>query len=1585
MVLIKIINEFFPNLKKNHQDLIIKLMENLLEYIKEAFYFKSTIEFEKQLSLNDNQDYKTIMLLLFPYLENLPSKVKDLNELIYYKKKINLLEFKDKEILELSRGLPHTNFIITLLNQYDKDFEINVREIMITNYQITLITLRQIANKLMPNWVNIFPISNEESKISGLLKIKDEELFNDSIDVFSECLLNQDSIEKNLLKFRGLWIGDYYNVVVNHLFYNIIPCKFLLYEFLIDGKIKNGLSFFQEVFPENVSFRGEPNEYYYKNIKNILNFYLTYANIEWKDYIETLIKKFLNLNIPEIKMEIEEYKQLIVSNEINIENFMDMDRLDDEMVSIDYNNVILKIIDSQELMDKFFKMIKTGFDHFRLSPFYHFYFNDNDELKDDISFIYKDLTAKNIYNISKLIAYEIDKKTNQLIPNPKNVITDPINLLKNMFKKLRTKGSKWLNFKTNLLRIYPGLSDSGINNTFDRLSQQYAEILPILVQDILIRNGILNKFVSLPKVTASDKPLDALKKYFKENKKDFENSFYYLNNKKYKDLPKILKYENNNYIEESYFDLLLSKYTSWKFFFSNNWVTQINFYSHFLNQQVIYVTGATGQGKSTQVPKLTLYGTKAFLYNSTGHVVGTQPRKIPTKGNISRISWELGIPTEIEIEGFTNGNKVPSENFNLQFKHSSENHMNKNIELKLTMMTDGSLLSQIKTNPYLKELREKNVREVGFKLKNLYDVVMIDESHEHNPNMDIILSFMRNCLYFNKQLKLLIISATMKDDEPTYRSYYSNINDNLTFPLRHIDFKYDVNKGLVSKDYFINANLFDRRFHISPPGSTTQYKINETFYNLPQQKTHLENSKYIQEKSYQTVLNIVKNNPKGEVLLFLTGAPEIKKATEELNKILPKKVVALPYYSSLNSLYQNMVISLDTKIQNIRNKKENIHLEWGEEYIEGNEPKGQFNRAVILATNVAEASITIPNLKFVVDNGYAKESSYDITLNESVLTVQPISESSRLQRKGRVGRIAPGDVHYLYPKGARELIRSKLGITQESPLNTIINLVKNSGIKLADKRIILGRFDFNKRPIKYNLTDNNSVIINLVTLLISNEVNYMKTYHYKDFYLPNEKIKIFYTIKSSGLSYPFLLDQEGLFYIIHPLENRMKRNAFYNIFKFDDELNDSIPEKIIEGTREFINTNFQIVLEDESPKDSLLLQKAGEIEINIGLNDFQMGYREGISLLFGNAFGKLDETILTILLINGYRDLKKLFTFSNKKILEYLNNFTFKNRVTSDLLIFIKISQEIKKLLSLKEESMKTIIEKYRFFVESKVKTFLRNPKKLKINEYLVLNKMKSQEMLNTNEGILYYLNSNNILSKHYKIDLTKIKSYFNNMNMDSSKLDKIIEDYLTLKNRINTFIFNNKDKSKEDAFEWSKNLSDFKRLCHNDDEEILYSVISGKSDKIVFNLPDKSSFSGDYSSFFFKDIIPVQKALFKGDEVLTSIPNQTIQHYYSFGSSINIGVISNLSNVPLEWLISLDPIKYSPKNFNYIWESKGKIIKIDNIYYQNMIREIKNNHPILIKLWMKPSLWIERIKNMKITSSEMNNYNNLIKKLVKS
>ena len=292
--------------------------------------------------------------------------------------------------------------------------------------------------------------------------------------------------------------------------------------------------------------------------------------------------------------------------------------------------------------------------------------------------------------------------------------------------------------------------------------------------------------------------------------------------------------------------------------------------------------------------------------------------------------------------------------------------------------------------------------------------------------MDLILTLARNSLYLNNSLRLIIISATIDDDEPIYRRYYKEINDNLLYPI-NLGSWYDYKNPDEYK--LVERKFIDRRYHISPPGKTTQYVIDDIYLNNDEYNNNRENdpqisvknSQIAQKLSIQKAIDICKQGSiSGNILLFSTGEAEIKQIVKELNENLTSGNVALPYFSNLNQEYKKIIKNIDKKIGEIKNDQKKIYLEWGSEFISDKKnPDGIYKRAIIVATNVAEASITIPKLKYVIDNGFAKTAVYNMKTG-SDLIVKEISESSRIQRRGRVGRIADGTVYYMYKKNARK-------------------------------------------------------------------------------------------------------------------------------------------------------------------------------------------------------------------------------------------------------------------------------------------------------------------------------------------------------------------------------------------------------------------------------------------------------------------------------------------------------------------------------------------------------------------------------------
>jgi hypothetical protein len=347
-----------------------------------------------------------------------------------------------------------------------------------------------------------------------------------------------------------------------------------------------------------------------------------------------------------------------------------------------------------------------------------------------------------------------------------------------------------------------------------------------LVWDYMNENGLLSSFNINLELTDNDKLMvsdinlknkkiqERLKQFFINNS-DLLKCNYFMTNKPYNELR---KFNMNNINNFSYIDLLTEKMIHYTFY-ANDWISQLNFYNHYINMSVIYVTGSTGTGKSTQVPKLTMYIMKMYDYRNNGKVICTTPRITPTEDNAKRISEEMGL----NIRHFINKKEFKTDLYYIQYKHMKDSHIKKyNTHLTLRTVTDGTLLEELISNPIMKENNKSaNNKNNIYSIHNKYDVIMVDESHEHNANMDLILTLMRQTIMYNNSIRLIIISATMDDDEIIYRNYYKLINDNIVYPI-----KQNIVSNIFGNNR-LNAYMLDRRIHISIPKQAYSYNIRD--------------------------------------------------------------------------------------------------------------------------------------------------------------------------------------------------------------------------------------------------------------------------------------------------------------------------------------------------------------------------------------------------------------------------------------------------------------------------------------------------------------------------------------------------------------------------------------------------------------------------------------------------------------------------------------------------------------------------------------------------------------------------------------
>ncbi|KAI3622057.1 atp-dependent rna helicase dhx8 [Moniliophthora roreri] len=225
---------------------------------------------------------------------------------------------------------------------------------------------------------------------------------------------------------------------------------------------------------------------------------------------------------------------------------------------------------------------------------------------------------------------------------------------------------------------------------------------------------------------------------------------------------------------------------------------------------------------------------------------------------------------------------------------------------------------------------------------------------------------------------------------------------------------------LIVTSATLDAEKFSKYFFGCPiftiPGRTFPVEI---LYTKEPESDYLD-------ASLITVMQIHLSEPPGDVLLFLTGQEEIDTACEilfERMKALGPKVpelLILPIYSALPSEVQSRVF----------------------------EPTPPGVRKVVIATNVAETSLTIPNIYYVIDPGFSKQNAYDPRLGMDSLVVMPISQAQARQRSGRAGRTGPGKCYRLYTEAAfrNEMLPNSIPDIQRTNLSTTILQLKAMGI-----------------------------------------------------------------------------------------------------------------------------------------------------------------------------------------------------------------------------------------------------------------------------------------------------------------------------------------------------------------------------------------------------------------------------------------------------------------------------------------------------------------------------------------------------------
>ena len=266
-----------------------------------------------------------------------------------------------------------------------------------------------------------------------------------------------------------------------------------------------------------------------------------------------------------------------------------------------------------------------------------------------------------------------------------------------------------------------------------------------------------------------------------------------------------------------------------------------------------------------------------------------------------------------------------------------------------------------------------------------YACIILDEAHERTVSTDILIGLMKEILKSRPDLKLIVMSATL-----------------------------DAGKF---QEYFHNAPL------LSVPGRMFPVEV---FYTAEPEKD------YVLAAS-KTVLQIHLCEPPGDILLFLTGEEEIEEACKKISKeaqaLGPEigELRCIPLYSTLPTHLQQRIFDPAP----------------GPRF-----PNGPAGRKCVIATNIAETSLTIDGIVYVIDPGFSKQKVYNPRIRVESLLVSPISKANAQQRAGRAGRTQPGKCFRLYTEKSyhKELQEQTYPEILRSNLGSVVLQLKRLGI-----------------------------------------------------------------------------------------------------------------------------------------------------------------------------------------------------------------------------------------------------------------------------------------------------------------------------------------------------------------------------------------------------------------------------------------------------------------------------------------------------------------------------------------------------------
>ncbi|XP_034834976.1 ATP-dependent DNA/RNA helicase DHX36-like [Maniola hyperantus] len=396
-------------------------------------------------------------------------------------------------------------------------------------------------------------------------------------------------------------------------------------------------------------------------------------------------------------------------------------------------------------------------------------------------------------------------------------------------------------------------------------------------------------------------------------------------------------------------------------------------YDSINNNQVIVISGETGCGKSTQVPQIILDEAICAKKGANVKILVTQPRRIAASSLAMRVTKERD-----ENLGHSVGYAVRLEKVDERSRGS------------IRYCTTGILLAELEVNQSLSN----------------YSHIILDEVHERDVHVDLSMCMLKQVLKKRKDLKLILMSATI--DADTLSQYFDGCPllhiEGLAYPVQDIYLEQilEITKYNLppekQKAHFPKWMKYARRNTSDPMEKDIKYKaeIGPWLESIKRGLSYevyktLQDSR-IEELPLDLIVELLQHicekEQQGAILVFLPGIGEITKLMSlmENSQCFPhSRFEIYPLHSKLATLEQHKIFE---------------------------RPPGHI-RKIIIATNIAETSITIDDVVYVVDCGKIKINGLNVETNISTLSTEWVAQANLRQRRGRAGRCQPGICYHL--------------------------------------------------------------------------------------------------------------------------------------------------------------------------------------------------------------------------------------------------------------------------------------------------------------------------------------------------------------------------------------------------------------------------------------------------------------------------------------------------------------------------------------------------------------------------------------------